>query len=74
MKNMTTHEQQMIDWGCPDCAGDIELYDTNATGTGGRYRCKKCGRDTVWAIGKKVSILDVLTEMKNKIEANKQKE
>jgi len=62
-KQMTESEQQMIDMGCPECGGNIELYDTNPTGTGGKYRCLDCGRDTVWAIGKALSVTDMLNSM-----------
>jgi transposase-like protein len=65
---MTKHEQKMIDLGCPDCKGQIELYDTNATGTGGRYRCKQCGRDTVWAVGKAISFAEIIVNMKAKLD------
>lgn len=61
---MTKHEQQMLDMGCPDCGGEIELYDTNANGMGGRYRCKQCPRDTVWAVGKAMSMMEVIQEMR----------
>lgn len=52
---------------CPECSGEIEKYDTNPDGKGGRYRCKQCGRDTEWQIGKAMSIVDLLQTMKNNI-------
>ena len=64
---MTKHEQIMLDMGCPECGGDIELYDTNPSGTSGRYRCKECPRDTVWAVGKAMSFTDVVKEMQAKM-------
>ena len=64
---MTKHEQNMLDWGCPECGGEIELYDTNSSGTGGKYRCKACQRDTVWAVGKAMSFTEVMKEMQTKM-------
>jgi len=54
---MTKHKQTMLGMGCPDCGGEIELYDTNPNGNGGRYRCLKCPRDTVWKVGKHIFLL-----------------
>ena len=48
---MTQYEQQMISMGCPECGADIELYETNIDGNGGKYRCTQCKRDSVWAVG-----------------------
>ncbi len=52
----TTHEQLMLDMGCPICESDIELYDSNPSGTGGKYKCTQCGHDTFWAVGKSQSV------------------
>ena len=59
-KAVTEHEQGMLEMGCPECGGDIELYDTNAEGTRGKYRCKECPRDTVWSVVRAQSIHDIL--------------
>jgi len=64
---MTVHEQNMLGVGCPECGGDIELYETNPSGTGGKYRCKQCGRDTVWAVGRTLSFTEMIAEMKAKM-------
>ena len=64
---MTKQEQEMLDMGCPECGGEIELYATNPTGTGGKYRCKSCGRDTVWTVGKALSFPEMLAAMKAKM-------
>jgi transposase-like protein len=66
---MTTYEQEMLDMGCPECGNDIELYETNPNGNGGKYRCKHCGRDTVWATGKSISFMEMLLEMKKKMDS-----
>ncbi len=63
---MTENEKKMLSLGCPECAGDIELYDTNKDGSGGKYKCLKCHRDTSWAVGKTESILDVLKRVKHR--------
>lgn len=64
MRKMTKHEQTMLNMGCPDCGGAIELYDTNPSGDGGKYRCKKCPRDTVWKVGKSVPFSVILDRLK----------
>lgn len=64
----------MIDMGCPECGGEIELYDINTTGTGGRYRCKQCPRDTVWALGKSKSLTEILGEIKACLSCDKSKQ
>lgn len=66
---MNTYEQNMIDWGCPECEGEIELYNTNPDGKSGKYRCKSCGRDTSWSVGKSLSLADIIKEMQNKIKS-----
>lgn len=63
-KDMNKHEQQMIDMCCPECGSDIKLYDTAKDGRSGRYKCPSCGRDTVWAVAKSMSMSDVLKKMK----------
>jgi hypothetical protein len=63
---MTNHEQTMLNRGCPDCGGDIELYDTHLNGQQGRYRCKKCPRDTFWKVGKSMSFADVMKKIQSK--------
>lgn len=68
---MTTQEKQMIEWGCPVCGSEIELYDTHPTGDKGRYRCPTCKRDTTWATGKAMSFPQIIEEMKKKIDSNK---
>ena len=64
---MTKHEQIMIELGCPKCGGEINLYNTNPTGSGGRYKCIKCGRDTVWGVGKAISGNDILKLLNDRI-------
>jgi len=64
---MTEHEQRMLDWGCPECGGEIKLYDTNPSGNGGKYCCNQCGRDTVWSTGTSLSLKEIIKEMKSKI-------
>ncbi len=64
MSKMTKHEHTMLSMGCPDCGGAIELYDTNPNGDGGKYRCKKCPRDTVWKVGKSVPFSEILNRLK----------
>lgn len=66
---MTIYEQQMLDMGCQDCGENIELYDTNSSGTGGKYRCNKCGRDTFWAVGRSLSVTEILEKLKEKIKS-----
>jgi transposase-like protein len=63
---MTNHAEIMLKRGCPDCRGDIELYDSHLNGIQGRYRCKKCSRDTFWKVGKSTSFSNVLKKMKSK--------
>ena len=65
---MTKYEKQMVEWGCPDCGSEIELYDTSEDGRHGSYRCQRqeCGRDTQWAVGKSLTIHDVIEKIKNK--------
>jgi transposase-like protein len=63
---MKNHEQTMLNMGCPDCGGEIELYETNLSGDGGKYRCKKCPRDTNWKVGKSVSFSEIINHMKAK--------
>jgi len=63
---MTNHAEIMRKRGCPDCGGDIELYDCHINGIQGRYRCKKCPRDTVWWVGKSTSFSEVLKKMRAK--------
>ena len=57
---MNQYEQRMKDLGCPECGGEIELYNTDDSGRKGQYRCLNCGRDTYWAIGRALSFKDVL--------------
>jgi hypothetical protein len=66
--SMTVHEQSMLNMGCPECKGDIELYETNPNGTGGKYRCKQCRRDTVWAVAKALSFAEIIAGRKAKID------
>ena len=63
--NMSEHERQMMEWGCPECDGVIELYDTDPDGRKGKYRCLECERDTTWAVGEAQSIVDVIRSMKD---------
>ena len=64
---MTKNEQNIISMGCPECQGEIETYDTNPNGKGGKYRCLKCDRDTFWAVGTTLTIYDVLDKMKQNL-------
>ena len=59
---MTKDEQDMSDMGCPECGSSITLYNTDADGKGGMYRCndKKCGRDTMWKVGKAETLEEML--------------
>lgn len=66
---MTKHEQDMLEWGCPNCQGDIELYDTNPSHTGGKYKCKACGRTSTWAVGTSLSLHEALTKFKEQVDS-----
>jgi len=61
---MNKHEEKMVGFGCPECGKEIELYDTTISGKQGRYRCLSCGRDTTWAVGEAMSIIDLIKKIK----------
>ncbi len=61
---------KMIEIGCPECgSSNIELYDQE--NNKGKYRCKDCGRDTFWAIGKSISFTDVLNKLESLLSSDK---
>jgi transposase-like protein len=64
---MNAHEERVKAMGCPECEGDITLYDTAPEGDRGRYKCNNCGRDTVWAVAKTTNILEVMKEFQRAI-------
>lgn len=49
--------------GCPECGGNIKLYNTKRNGMSGRYRCRNCGRDQIWKVAEKSSPLDALNKL-----------
>lgn len=55
---------------CPTCDHEVEFYDTNEAGDGGRYRCPNCGRDTEWKVGKAISVHDLFEDMKKRFSNN----
>lgn len=49
---------------CPTCNYcPVTFYDTHNDKKGGMYKCPDCGRDTVWKIGKALSIEEVLQKI-----------
>lgn len=67
-KEKTTTMEEKPFWGmCPECASDVEFYDTLADKQGGRYRCPSCGRDTTWASARGISGADLIKEIDKKL-------
>jgi len=52
---------------CPECGGKVEYYNTAKDRKSGKYRCLKCGRDTVWKEGKAYTIFEIMNKISKSI-------
>lgn len=49
---------------CPNCDHTpVTFYYTDSGMKRGKYKCPKCNRDTVWAMGKAESAADVIKRL-----------
>ena len=55
-----------INFQCPECGSEIEFYNTSDDEKSGRYKCKKCGRDTIWKEIKTASVNDIFRMINKK--------
>jgi len=48
---------------CPDCGGEVDLYDFSASKKKGRYKCHDCGRNAFYSVGNAESMNSVVMRM-----------